>query len=69
MEETVEEKCDVIDRLQISLQQINATMQMLIETQETSDSEQDDIAANLTALIARIPRECVSAIGTYMQNT
>ena len=60
LQQAIDDKCDVIDRQQTELLQINTTLQMFIETQATSNSEQDVIAANLTTLLARFPRECVS---------
>ena len=54
---TIDEKCEIIERQRMELQQVNETLQMFIETQETSNSEQDVIAANLTTLLARFPRK------------
>ena len=57
LQQTVDDKCEIIERQQMTLQQVNASLQMFIETQETSNSEQDVIAANLTTLLARFPRK------------
>ena len=59
LQQTVDEKCETIERQQMTLEQVNTTLQMFIETQEMSNSEQDGIATNLTALSNRFPRECI----------
>ena len=53
---TIADKCEIIEQQQMNLQQVNGSLQMFIAEQETSNSEQDDIAANLTALASRFPR-------------
>ena len=62
LQQTVDDKCETIEQQQMTLQQVNASLQMLIDTQGMSSTGQDDIAANLTTLLARFPRECVFAI-------
>ena len=61
---TIADKCEIIEQQQMNLQQVNGSLQMFIAEQETSNSEQDDIAANLTALASRFPRTWVSTATT-----
>ena len=58
LQQTIDDKCETIEQQQMTLQQVNASLQMLIDTQGMSSTGQDDIAANLTTLLARFPREC-----------
>ena len=55
-----------IDRQQMQLQQINATLQMFIAEQEISNSEQDDIATDLAAINSGLTRECPFILAKYV---
>ena len=61
--QAIEEKCEtIVQQQQTELQQVNNTLFMFIAAQEISNSEQHDIAGNLTELRARFPRKCLFTI-------
>ena len=61
LQQTVREKCDVIDRQEMALEQLNDTLQTFIESQQMRNDMLVD-PSTLIELISRFPRKCVFII-------
>ena len=51
--QTIAEKCDVIERQESQLQQVNATLEMLIVEQQATSSAQDALETTVDGLVAQ----------------
>ena len=69
LQQTVDGKCETIEQQQMTLEQVNSTLQMFIETQETSNIQQDNLITFAIGELARIPRMCVSTAVTVLFTT